>query len=60
MSVQLRQTVASTIEALQAMAKDMRRPLPADWTPEEADERAAQSLEQLAVQLQRALEESNA
>jgi hypothetical protein len=44
-------TNAEIVAALRAMAKDIRRERPADWTPEEADERIARQLERLAAQI---------
>lgn len=44
-------TPAEIRAALLALANDIRRPRPADWTPEEADERIAVQLEKLASQI---------
>lgn len=46
------QAIAAAIAALQALAKDIRRPRPIDWTEEEADERAAQRIEAIVAKLQ--------
>jgi hypothetical protein len=45
------QAIAAAIAALQALAKDIRRPRPIDWTPEEADERTARRIEAIAQKL---------
>jgi hypothetical protein len=37
--------------SLLGIAADVRRPRPADWTPEEADEHIAQVLERLAAEI---------
>ena len=52
MSIAQEQAVAGAIKALMALATDVRRPRPADWTPEEADERIARRVEQIARKLQ--------
>jgi len=38
-------------QTLLVLAQDVRRERPADWTPEEADERIAQLLERLSEQI---------
>ena len=57
MSVQQQQAIQETIDALQALAKDLRRPRPVGWTPEAADERTARRVEQIAQKLQRSTSE---
>ena len=56
MSIALRQTVERAVEELEALSRDLRRPRPADWTPEDSDERTAKRLERLAARLAAALE----
>lgn len=46
------QAIQQAIAALQALAKDLRRPRPSDWTEEEADERTARRIEAIAQKLQ--------
>lgn len=52
MSSAEQQAIAEAIDALLALAKDIRRPRPIDWTPEEADERTARRIEAIAQKLQ--------
>lgn len=52
-----RRAIQEAIDALQALARDIRRPRPADWTPEDADERTARRIEQIAQKLQRGTSE---
>ena len=54
MSVAQQEAIAAAIKALLALATDVRRPRPADWTPEESDERIARRVEQIARELERA------
>jgi hypothetical protein len=44
-------TNTEIIARLKALAKDVRRPRPVDWTEEEANERIAKQLERLAAQI---------
>ncbi len=52
MSSAEQQAIAEAIDALLALARDLRRPRPRDWTPEEADERAARRIEAIVRKLQ--------
>ena len=52
MSVAQQEAIAAAIKALLALATDVRRPRPADWTPEQSDERIARRVEQIARKLQ--------
>lgn len=49
--------IADAVASLLALATDLRRPRPADWTPEAADERIARRIEQIALKLQHATRE---
>ena len=52
-----RRAIQEAIDELQALAKDVRRPRPADWSPEAADERTARRIEQIAQKLERGTSE---
>ena len=53
MSIAQQQAAQRAIAALKALAIDMRRPRPADWTAEEATERVARRIEEIARELER-------
>ena len=53
MSIAQQKAITDAIASLLALATDLRRPRPADWTPEAADERTARRIEQIAQKLQR-------
>ncbi len=55
MSQQLEWCVTRTVEDLEALARDLRRPRPSGMTPEESDKRIAAKLDALAKKLQEAL-----
>lgn len=55
MSEPLRQAAEQAAGALERIARDVRRPRPADWSQAEADERTAQLLERIAAELRQAL-----
>lgn len=55
MSKPLRQAAEKAAGALERVARDVRRPRPADWSQTEADERTAQLLERIAAELRLAL-----
>ena len=56
MSRNQRDTVASVIDTLERIARDLTRPRPAGQTPEESDARLSQRLAELAALLRRAQE----
>lgn len=53
MSLAQQEAAQRAIAALKALATDLRRPRPADITPEEADERTARRIEAIARELER-------
>ena len=52
MSLAQQQAAQRAVAALKALATDLRRPRPADLTPEEADERTARRVEAIARELE--------
>ena len=52
MSIAEEQAIQQAVAALQALARDLRRTRPSNWTPAEADERTAQRIEAIAQKLQ--------
>ncbi len=46
------QAIQQAVAALLALAKDIRRPRPAEWSDEEADERTAKRIEAIVRKLQ--------
>lgn len=52
MSIAEEQAIQQAVAALLALAKDLRRPRPSDWTPEGADEHAARRIEAIVQKLQ--------
>jgi hypothetical protein len=55
MSEALRSAVTSVADALEALARELKRPRPADMTPEETDELIAARIKLLAARLRAAL-----
>lgn len=53
MSIAEQEAIRQAVAALQALAQDLRRPRPADWTPEGADEYTARRIEAIAQKLQK-------
>ena len=52
MSITEEQAIRQAVAALQALARDLRRPRPTDWTPEGADEHTARRIEAIVQKLQ--------
>ena len=52
MSIAEEQAIQQAVAALQALARDLRRPRPTDWTPEGADEHTARRIEAIVQKLQ--------
>ena len=52
MSLAQQEAAQRAVAALHALATDLRRPRPADLTPEEADERTARRVEAIARELE--------
>ena len=52
MSIAEQEAIQQAVAALQALARDLRRPRPIDWTPEGADEYTARRIEAIAEKLQ--------
>lgn len=52
MSIAEDQAIQQAVAALRALARDLRRPRPIDWTPEGADEYTARRIEAIVQKLQ--------